>query len=171
MAYNPINPLVPAQDSANNIQIRDVIGNKTDTEAGNSIYSKSVRIEEHIHSACKVYPTLASGITITCGTPAWTLGAFATIVPASTITSLFDVHWVSLENISAAGVYELILYYGATDIEAGRVRFTKTVTQDPTFNIPMQTIIIPANSQIRAKVASSGAAANTVDISIFYHTY
>jgi len=169
--YNPYQIPKPAQDSADNLFIQDVVGSKIDTESGNSLYSKSLRIEEHIHSACKVYPTLAAGITVTCGTPAWTLGAFVTVVPADTITTLFDIHWINPEDISAAGTYELVLYYGPTDIEAGRIRFTKTVTQDPTFNKPMQTVIIPANSQIRARIASSGAAANTVDISIFYHPY
>lgn len=37
---------VPAQNSANNAQARDVIGNKTDTTAGNSLYSVLLQILE-----------------------------------------------------------------------------------------------------------------------------
>lgn len=127
------------------------------------------RIAEHDHSASKVYPTLASGITVTAGA-SWVLGSFATIVPASTIGEAFDIHHVSVEDISANDVYELVLYYGATDIEAGRVRFTRSAIQDSTMNVPFQTIVIPADSQIRAKLASATGGDN-VTISIKYHTY
>lgn len=171
MTFLPQSVTVPSQDSADNNIWGDVIGNKTDTHSGDSIYALTKILNEHVHKPSKVYPTLASGVQITCGTPAWTLGAFATIVPASTIASDFDVHHISIENISANAVYELVLYYGATDIEAGRVRFTKNANLDSVFNIPMQTIVIPADSQIRAKLASDSGNADNADISIFYHTY
>lgn len=162
---------VPAADSSDNNTFRDVVGNKNDGHTGDSVYSIAHRIEEHVHKESKVYPTLAAGVTVTSSATAWVLGSFATVVAASTITSDFDIHYISIESISANGVYELVLYYGVSDTECGRVRFTKNTNQDGTMNIPMMTPIIPANSQIRAKVASSNAVADTVDISIFYHTY
>lgn len=162
---------VPTADSSDNNTLRDVVGNKTDTHSGDSIYAIAHTIEEHVHKESKVYPTLAAGVTITSSATAWVLGSFATIVAASTITSDFDIHHISIESISANGVYELVLYYGAGDTECGRVRFTKNANQDGTMNVPMMTPIIPANSQIRAKLASNNAVADTSDISIFYHTY
>lgn len=171
MAYLPLDQSPPSQDSADNASFKDVIGNKTDTDAGDSLYSLIHILGDHVHSPSKVYPTLATGVVVTCGTPAWTLGNFATIIPASTITSKFDIHYISVEALSANAVYEIVFYYGATDIEAGRVRVTKNANQDSTLNVPMQTIIIPANSQIRAKVASDSGNADTITLSTKYHTY
>ena len=57
--------------------------------------------EEHIHSAQKVYPTLADGVTLTGHATAWTLGAIVEIIPVNTITSVFDIHYL---NIGAASV-------------------------------------------------------------------
>lgn len=138
---------------------------------GGNLQSFLEIIEDHIHKPSLVYPTLANGVTITGAAGAWTLGAFAEIVPASTIASIFDIHHVSIEGISANDVYELVLYYGATDIECGRVRFTKTAVMDSVMNMPIQTPRIPANSKVRAKVASKGGGSDTVDLSVFYHVY
>jgi hypothetical protein len=125
--------------------------------------------EEHIHSDCRVYPTLAGGVALTGGA-AWTLGAFAQIVPASTITNDFDIHWLCIEGLDTNAVYEIVLYSGAGDVEVGRVRVVKNANLDGTMNIPFQTPIIAANSRIRAKVADS-AGGSIATISIFYHIY
>ena len=149
----------------------DVIGNKTDTHSGDSLYGQVKVLNEHIHKPSQVYPTLASGVTVTAGA-AWTLGSFAVIVPASTIGNDFDIHHISVENISANDVYELVLYSGAdaSEVEIGRVRFTKNANLDSVFNIPFQTPLTAADSQIKAKLASS-VGSNNVTISVFYHTY
>jgi urease alpha subunit len=170
---NGFEPPVPAQDSADNVTISDVIGNKTDTHSGDSLYSHAETIDDHLHGASKVYPTLADGVTITAtnGAGTWTLGTVVEVVPASTITSDFDVHHVSIESLSANSVYELVLYAGAGDTEIGRVRITKNAAQDGTMNIPIQTPIVDANSRIRAAVATTNDNGETVDISLFYHTY
>jgi hypothetical protein len=172
MTYlNPETVPIPGQDSVDNNYLQDVVGNKTDTHSGDSLYSLSETLNDHVHKPSKVYPTLAAGVTITCGTPAWTLGNFVEIVPASTITTDFDIHHLSIENLSANAVYEIVLYYGGSDIEAGRVRVTKNTNFDSVFNVPMQTPIIPANSRIRAKIASDSGNADTSDLSIKYHEY
>jgi len=126
-------------------------------------------LDEHAHTASQVYPTLAGGVVLTAGA-AWTLGAFAQIVPATTITERFDIHHVCVEGLSANEVYEVVLYYGATDIECGRVRVVKNANLDGTMNIPLQTPILPADSKIRAKVATAGGG-DTATVSIFYHIY
>jgi hypothetical protein len=127
---------------------------------------------DHIHMPCKVYPTLADGVTVTADATAWTLGAFVVVVPASTITAGFDIHHISVEALSANDIYELVLYSGAdlSETEIGRVRFTKNANQDGTMDVPFQTPINAANSQIKAKLATN-AGSSTADISIFYHTY
>ena len=165
---------VPSQNSADNVNIEDVVGNKLDDEAGDSIYSKSYIINAHFHSASNVYPTLADGVTVTATANAWTdLGTIVEVVPINTITSPFDIHFIGVEGVSANDVYELVLYSGASEseVEIGRVRITKTANQDGTENTPFQTIIVPANTRISAAISSAAALANTATISVFYHTY
>ena len=162
---------VPSADSSANSTIRDVIGNKTDTHDGNSIYSKLEEAEEHIHSVAKCYPTLANGITVTGGVGAWALGNAATIVPASTITSDYDIHWVNLGTISAADTYELVLYACDTDTEAGRLRFTRAAGVPSSSDVMFQSMLVPANCRITAKMASSSGGNDTAVVSIHYHTY
>lgn len=172
MSFLPQDVTVPSQDSADNVDWGDVIGNKTDTDSGDSLYANIKTLLEHVHSPQKVYPTLAAAITVAGGAGAWTLGNFVTIVAASTITSVFDIHWIQLSNATADDEYELVLYYGATDIEAGRITFTADSSAQISVvsPAPMQTVKIPANSQIRAKLASS-TGSDSVDVKIFYHTY
>lgn len=128
-------------------------------------------LHDHIHSAAKCYPTLAADVTVTGAAGAWTLGSLVEVVPASTITSDFDIHWISISNTSAADTYELQLYYGAGDTEATCVRFTRGAGATTNSQVPIITPLIPKNSRVRAAVASSGGGSDTVDISIMYHTY
>ena len=128
-------------------------------------------IDEHIHSPSLVYPTLAAGIVVTSAAGAWNLSAaFVPVVAAGVITERFDIHHISLELLSANAVYELHLFWGVANTFAGSCRFTKNAVMDGTQNAPMQTIVIPAGSQIDAKIADS-AGASAATISLFYHTY
>jgi hypothetical protein len=136
-----------------------------------SPYEKLHLADEHIHTEANVYPTLAAGVTVTCGTPAWTLGTIVEVVPASTITSMYDIHHLCIEALSANAVYEIVLYQGAGDTEIGRVRVVKNAIQDGTMNIPIITPIVPANARIRAEVASDSGNADTVTLSLMYHEY
>ena len=170
----PATKNVPTIDSADNLTRCDVVGNKDDSHSGNSLYANLKTVLEHIHSASKIYPSLANGVSVTAGA-AWTLGSFVEIVPLSAITNDFDIHYVSIEDISANDVYELVLYSDAdgtpgSEVEIGRVRFVRSAVQSATLNAPMRTPLIAANSQIKAKIASSGGG-NNATISIFYHIY
>jgi len=158
----------PPVDSTRNSDFRDVIGNKNDTHDGTSLMAEVHTIEENIHTASLVYPTLAAGEAVATAAGAWTLGNFVEIVPASTIGSDFDIHHVSVEALDDNTVYELVLY--AVEVEIGRVRFTKNANLDAVVNVPMQTAIIAADSQIQAKCASASGS-SVATISIFYHVY
>ena len=137
------------------------------------IWDKVEMLEEHLHGTAKVYPTLADGVTLTCtsGATTWTLGTVVEVVAASAIGSDFDIHHISVEGISANGVFEVVLYSGAGDTEVGRVRFTRNAIQSATQNAPMMTPIIAKDSRIRAAVASDDDNGQTVVISLFYHVY
>lgn len=161
--------------SGNIVKPDPFIGNKTDGHSVDTLGGRSKQILEHIHNPSKVYPTLGAGATINTDVAAWTLGAFVEIVPLNTITSDFDIHYVSIEDISANGVYELVLYsdadgVGGGEVEVGRVRFVQSGVQSATLNTPMLTPLIDANAQIKAKLASDSGGDNAT-ISIFYHTY
>jgi hypothetical protein len=164
---------VPAQNSADDILIRDVVGNKTDTHLGTSVYSLLQTINEHIHSRVRCYPTLANGIVVTGGVAPWALGAFAVVVPANTITADFDIHHINVAAYNANDTFELVLYSGAdgAEIEIGRVRFTRITNVGASPHIPFQTSVIAANSQIKAKISSLNGTSNTATISLMYHHY
>ncbi len=131
----------------------------------------NVRVmEEHAHSTAKVYPTLAGGVAVLSGA-IWTLGNFVEIVPINTIALDFDIHWLTVENVTDDEIYELVLYAATTEI--ARVRFgvqpgiANVVTAAP---VPVMMAIQLKNTQIQAKLASSGDA-ETATISIGYHNY
>lgn len=137
-----------------------------------SPYDKLHHIEEHNHSPSLCYPTLVDGVPVTAGAagPPWVLGAFTEIVPALAIGDEFDIHFISIEDLDDVTVYELHLYYGAGDTFCGSVRFTKTANLEGTQNVNFMTPLIPADSRIRAKLASD-AGGSIATISIMYHTY
>lgn len=166
-------PAVPDQDSTDNVTTTDVVGNKTDTHDGDSLAAGLHTLKEHIHKPSKVYPTLADGVTLTAtsGAGTWTPGTITQIVPASTITDDFDIHFVIIEDISANGVFELIMYAGDPDVEVGRTRFVRSSNFVETLAIPVQTPIIAANSRIRGQIATNDDAGQTATLSVEYHLY
>lgn len=126
-------------------------------------------LDDHAHKESLVYPTLADGVIVTGAAGAWTLGAFAEIVPINTITDDFDIHFISVEDLSANDIYEIHIFEATTLI--GVTRVVKTANQDSTTQVPIQTPIVRANSQIQAKIASASGGSDTATISIFYHEY
>ena len=160
---------IPNQDSADNNTMADVLGNKTDTHDGDSVYALSEIQNDHVHKAAKVFPTLGAGVTVTGAAGAWTLGNYAEVAAANDITSDFDIHYIVVEDISATGVYELVLYAATTEI--GRIRLVKSAAQDSVLSHPFQCAIQPANTQIQAKLASSSGGGDTITISLEYHEY
>lgn len=164
---------VPTADSADNVHMRDVIGNKTDTHDGDSIYAFIDAALEHMHNQSRVWPTGGDGTNVVSSTASWSVSNNYTneIIPASRITSDFDIHFISIEAISANGVYELALWNMTTQTLIGTVRFTKNANLDAVMNVPIQTPIQAANSKIGGKLLSSPGTQDTVTVSLFYHTY
>jgi len=164
---------VPAPNSSANDWESDVVGNKLDDEQGSSLYSRGFKTDTHDHSVARVYPTMTAGATVTKSATPWTLGAFAVIVPAGTITGEFDVHGLNFDSVGDNGVYEIVLYAGpnGSEQEIGRTRFTRTAASDVELEVPFQTVINPAGSQIKAKLAGSNSSATAIPFSIRYHVY
>lgn len=165
--------VVPAQNSVNNVNIIDVVGNKTDDESGTSLMSGNYIIGRHFHSPAYVSPSLANGIVLTGGVGAWQLGNFsADIIAAGAIGSPYDVHFVNISTASVADTYEIHFFYGASDTFAGSCRFTRAAAATADVSpFPVMTPIIPAGSRFRAKVASSSGGGDTCTLSLIYHIY
>lgn len=114
-----------------------------------------------------VYPDLAAGVVVTANAAGWTLGAFATVVAPAAIGDDFQIVGVEVEAVSAAPgtVYTLELYAGGSDKQIGAARFTGT---GPIEWLDTWAGLIAGGDQIRAKLASSNAAADTATVSIRY---
>ena len=91
-------------------------------------------------------------------------------MPVNTISSDFDIHYIVVEAVSVAEVYEIVLY--AAEVEIGRVRvaFVDVANSQTLPSVPFQCAILPANTQIQAKTASASGT-DSITISLHYHTY
>lgn len=162
--------IVPSQNSADNVDMVDVIGNKTDTNAGDSIYSYVVRQQEYNRIESEVYPSLAVGATIVSAATDWAYGAYATVVPINTITSDFCVRGVAIETCDKNAVFQLALYRGETDDLIATKRFAVIGGFWGNSVYIIHGEQATANERIRARIASSDGLANqaTLTISICY---
>jgi hypothetical protein len=163
---------VPTTDSADNANMRDVVGNKGDDHLGSSLVSAVHTLEEHIHHSQKVFPTLSDPITLTSAGGAWNLGTIVEVVPVDTITSDFDIHWLAFSSASATDDYEIEIYsgLGGAEVLIASTKTYKQATQAGSAPSPVMTPIQPANTRISAAVAS-GTGGDDIDISIIYHEY
>ena len=127
----------------------------------------------HLQNERLVYPTLAAGATVVSANADWTYGAYAEVVPASTITSPFHVLAVSIESCDENAVLQLELYKGAGDeiIQATRFAVEGGFFGNQVYVIGSKEV--DANERVRARVASSNgtAAVATITISIVYYTH
>ena len=148
------------------------VGDNIDNHDGASLFGRLRELNEHVHTAQKVYPTLADGVTLTTAAGDWALGTITEIIPANTITAEFDIHEVLVEDVNTQDkTYELVLYYGGSDIECVRVRFAATSNKG---GVPAQfamTPLIPANSRVRAQLAIEDGGSKIAKISLRYHEY
>ena len=130
------------------------------TEPAEGIYSQRVALG--VLGQLQVEPSNgAPAGPVTSPATNWGFGAFATLIAAGTITNPFYIVGIrAYDNIAAqAGLHQLQLYYGASDINCGDWKFWI----DPAINVYYDTneIItgapagdpIPASSRIRAKLA------------------
>jgi len=149
--------------------IEGVALNSTDDMKVGSLGDRVYNLSVSLASSFTVYPTGVAGAgPVTSAGGAWGgLGNFATIVAANEIATAFNIVRINVENVSADGVYELVLYYGASDIECARIRLVRAANVWGNAAFSVVTVLIPANSQIRAKCEDS-VGAGTLTISIGY---
>lgn len=173
---NP-NTYAIAQNSTGNTYLSDIIGNRTDTSFSNGTQTPSIighltAAYNHIHSSSIIYPRDDDSVSITAASGSWNEGTKTEIVPASTITYLFDIHWIIVGTISAVDDYVVKLYTGDSGSEVfwGEAAFSRDSNQVRGSQFPVQGHPIPANTRISASLLS-GSGNNTVDIKVYTHEY
>lgn len=142
-------------------------GCSVDTQTDiDSLLAYILRMYDDNYQPVSVYPTGGVGTTVVSDAVAWTPGALAEVVPAATITSDFLVKRVTIETLNiAAGTFELVLYSGAADSEVARTRFSVVGGFFGNTVFDMPSVLVTANSRIRAvMMCSAGAATATISI-------
>lgn len=153
--------------------VRAQIGEVTDGHNDATIYGYSKQNTEHNHGETFTYPALANPVTLTAGGTAWAAHPSPTeVIPATTIGSDFDIHWITISGISANGDYELCLYTGSANTKAATVPFTRNAVQSQEGSLTLITpLILSANDKVSASISSGNAAADTAKVKVSYHTY
>lgn len=167
---------VPEADSVKNILIRDAVGNKNDTHVSGSLHGKTELILEHLHSDIFTRPNLTAGVTLTTPGGSWAggYGPKVEVIPANNITSDFDLHFMSISNISANGLYQVQLYSGGAGSEVAEgdgFAISRSAVQSQEGTRKILTRVFPANTRISAAVAGGVAGAETVVVKVEGHTY
>ena len=171
--------LVSATNAADNVTTGDVIGSKLDRaeNGGSSLYAYTHTLEEHFHSTQLVRPALAAAAPVVGGAGAWAYGLLSgDIVPAAGAGSMaipFDIHGLAINAISANDQYQLALVktVGGVDTVIMEVSFVRDSPQVTSMHIPVQTPLMAAGTQIRAKVASASGGGDSVAIKVRLHAY
>jgi hypothetical protein len=151
-------------------QIEGVALDSTSESVANSLGDLVQSLYNANYTQGRVYPTLAAGATIVSANADWTLGALATIIPASTVAVPFHISSVVIETCNQNAIFELAIYQGAGDTLVSTIRFAVTggFFGNTVYLIP--SVKLAANVRIRAALASSDGAANqaTITASLVY---
>jgi len=126
---------------------------------------------QRVHASGKIAPSGAGPITLTSDVGAWTLGNFSNdIIAAGAVPQSFAIHWMVISNPSQNAWYDIVLYYGATDIECTRTTFARENNFVNSINVPVKMKVLPAGTRVRAKIMDS-VGSGSCDIKVIYHEY
>jgi hypothetical protein len=164
-----LNP-VPSQNSTANATLSDVIGNKTDTYAGDSVYALLKKAATVVSSEREVYPSLTTGASLVSANADWTYGEFTTVIPANEIEIGYHVLSINVESCDRNAVFQIEMCQGANDVPISTNRFA---ISGGFFGNQVDIIgsaVVPASARIRARIASSNGAAEiaTIGISVVF---
>jgi len=144
-----------------------------DRHGDDTIMGRTHYLVEHFVGDDLVWPSMQLGVLITSSAVAWTLGGFAVFVAVNAIAADFEFHWLNIEDASANGTYELVFYSGAdaSEVEIGRKRFVRETNKSSRAGLDLRTPLLLANTQIKLKLATNNAVADTARISVDYHRH
>jgi hypothetical protein len=140
------------------------------TPATGSLANRVSNLYYANYSEGRCYPTMAAGATVVSAAANWAPGGFATIVPVNTIGVPWHISAIVLETCSKDGVFELAVYYGGADTLMATIRYAQVGGFFGNCVYLTPSVLLAANAQIRAKLASSDGFANqcTQTISVIY---
>lgn len=128
-------------------------------------------LEDSLSGVLRVYPVAADGVTATCNAAAWnTTGAWAEVVPVSTITADFWLDALVIEEVNAADSF---LFQVATGAAASEVIVAGTrgvfghATNCGTLILPIRRRI-DKNARISVRASCKSTNARTAVVSISY---
>jgi hypothetical protein len=130
-------------------------------------------LEEHAHGQQKLAPSDAAPAVLASAAVAWTQGTIVQLLAAGAETEDYDVHWVTVSNITANADYEIVLYAGGigAEVEIGRCAVTRNAVQSQEGTVAMLTRIQPGGTRLSASISSSTSGTEGASVKVAYHTY
>lgn len=128
----------------------------------------------HVHGASFIYPDKAVPVTLTSNAASWNeTGTIVEIIPASTITKAFDLHWASISDISEIcdGVIDIFSGASGSEVKIGAVDVVRTSRFSRENPVPVQIPQQPANTRISCRFSDSTTSAVTVRVKFYGHVY
>jgi len=128
----------------------------------------------HIHGASFAHPKYVTPILLTSNAAAWnTTGTIVEVIPANTITKAFDLHWISMSDISATlyGIIDIYAGGSGSEVLIGSVDVNRTANFSREGYAPVQIPQQPANTRISCKFSDSTTSAQTVRVKFLGHVY
>lgn len=130
---------------------------------------------KHVHNPGYITPDDGSVIQVTSSATAGAFGAFVDVIAANQIDRAFDIHWLSITDISGLGVYVIELHRldgtGASEELLSQIPATRTNNfvrgGEVTTQIPVQ----PPNARVGARMLRDNTGAETIDFIAHYHDY
>jgi hypothetical protein len=151
--------------------LEEVVLDSTGDRIEGSLSDRVISLYNANYTQGRVYPTLTDGVTVLSDNTDWGLGAFTQVVPPNTITSAYHISSFDVESCNRDGTLELAIYYGAGDTLMTTRRFSVNGGFFGNMTYLTPSVKIPANAQIRVKLAYSDGASigvATITISILY---
>lgn len=132
----------------------------------------------HVHGASFIYPSKADPVLLTSAAASWaTTGNIVEVIPANTITKPFDLHWISISDISAILYGEIDLFSGAVGEEVqinspyGAADVVRTSNFSREGSVRIQVPQQPANTRISCRFSDSTTSQRTVRVKLYGHVY
>jgi len=128
----------------------------------------------HVHGASFAYPKYAIPVQLTSNAAAWnTTGNIIEVIPVNTIVKAFDLHWISMSDISANlyGIIDIYSGLAGAEVLIGSVDVNRTANFSREGYAPVQIPQQPANTRISCKFTDSTSSAQTVRVKFLGHVY
>ncbi|MEJ2043711.1 MAG: hypothetical protein P8X74_03555 [Reinekea sp.] len=172
---------VNGNDPTGKLSIIQRTGDLTDFVANpysfgsNSLLAHANTLYYHIHGTPFVYPKYADAVILTSAAGVWaTTGSLEEIIPENALNvSAFDLHWISVINISAnlQGVIDIYKGLAGVEVKIGEIDIYRNAVQSQEgakrIQIPQQA----KNERISCKFSDNAAGSNTCAVKLNGHYY